>query len=89
MTPQDSSWDQRILDTMEPGSVTFAWDDGEVRTVRAPDHALDTLKSAWQWIDATMKELDPQRGRPRSICFRLSSGEFRGLTFPDWNPGAM
>jgi hypothetical protein len=36
-----------------------------------------------------MKELQAEKNRPRTICFRLSSGEFRGLKFPDWRPGFM
>lgn len=89
MPPEDPPWDPRILESIEPGAVTFAWDDGEIRTIRAPERALDTLKSAWEWIDPMMRDLERERGRPRSICFRLTSGEFRGLNFPDWNPGEL
>jgi hypothetical protein len=85
----DSPWDEKILNSMKEGAVTFAWDDGEVRTLSAPDETLDTMKSAWEWIDARMKELEAEKGRPRTLCFRLSTGEFRGLKFPDWNPGSM
>jgi len=69
--------------------VTFAWDDREVRTVSAPAGTLAHMKSAWQWIEARLKELEEQRGKPRTVCFRLDTGEFRGLRFPDWNPGAL
>ena len=74
---------------MKSGAVTFAWDDGEVRTISAPEGTLDTMKSAWEWIDLQMKELQAEKSRPRTICFRLSGGEFRGLRFPDWRPGLM
>ncbi len=87
MSTGDSPWDKKILNSMKEGAVTFAWDDGEVRTLPAPEGTLDTLKSAWQWIDLRMKELTSEKGRPRSLCFRLSTGEFRGLKFPDWRPG--
>jgi hypothetical protein len=89
MTAQDKPWDDKILDAMEAGSVTFAWDDSEVRTIPAPDKTLETMQSAWEWIDARLKELEKDRGRPRSVCFRLTNGKFRGLKFPDWNPGPM
>ncbi len=82
-----SFWDEEIICSMKPGSVTFAWDDGEIRTIPVPPRTLDDMKSAWQWIDVQMKELQVERGRPRSICFRLSDGQFRGLKFPDWKPG--
>jgi hypothetical protein len=36
-----------------------------------------------------MKEFNEGKGRPRSICFRLDSGEFRGLKFPDVKPGEI
>jgi hypothetical protein len=85
----DSGWDSWILERMSPGAVTFAWDDREVRTVYAPAGTLAHMKSAWQWIEARLKELEEQRGRPRTVCFCLDSGEFRGLRFPDWNPGAL
>lgn len=83
------SWERRILDSMRTGAVTFAWDDDEIRTIDAPAGTLDAMKSAWVWIDATLKELTAERGRPRSVCFNLSNGQFRGLRFPDWKPGAM
>lgn len=89
MSPEDNPWDVRILDQMEPGAVTFSWDDGEIRTIKTPDHALDTLQSAWEWIDPKIRELEHERGRPRSVCFNLTSGEFRGLKFPDWRPGEL
>ncbi len=72
---------------MENGAVTFAWDDGEIVTVPAPGGVLDNMKSAWQWIDAQLKEFQAKKSRPRSLCFRLAGGEFRGLRFPDWKPG--
>ncbi|MGO9570361.1 MAG: hypothetical protein ACLP5H_22750 [Desulfomonilaceae bacterium] len=87
MSTGDSPWDKEILDSMKRGAVTFGWDDGEVRTMSAPPGTLDTMKSAWEWIDVRMKELQAEKSRPRTICFRLSSGEFRGLKFPDWRPG--
>ncbi len=83
------TWDRRILDSMRTGAVTFVWDDDEIRTIDAPTETLDTMKSAWLWIDATLKDLTAERGRPRSVCFKLTSGDFRGLRFPDWNPGVM
>jgi hypothetical protein len=89
MPANDSPWDEAIIERMQPGAVTFAWDDGEVRTIHAPDKTLDNMKSAWEWIDRKIKELEEEKGRPRSVCYRLASGEFRGLTFPDWNPGAL
>jgi hypothetical protein len=36
-----------------------------------------------------MRKLEKTRGRPRSVCFKLSSGQFRGLKFPDWKPGIL
>jgi hypothetical protein len=89
MFENDSPWGEAIITSMKPGAVTFAWDDGEVRTIPAPDKTLDTMKSAWEWIEVKMKELEKEKGRPRTICYRLTSGEFRGLTFPNWNPGAL
>ena len=89
MSSDDSPWREEILKSMKPGAVTFAWDDGEVRTIAAPDKTLDTMQSAWEWIDARIKDFTREKGRPRSVCFRLSAGEFRGLQFPDWNPGAL
>ena len=89
MTSKDSPWSEEILNSMQPGAVTFAWDDGEVRTIDAPEKTLDAMASAWKWIDEKLKELEQEKERPRSVCFRLTSGEFRGLKFPDWQPGAM
>lgn len=89
MSANDSPWGEAIIENMKPGAVTFAWDDGEVRTIPAPEKTLDSMKSAWEWIDMKMKELEKEKGRPRTICYRLTSGEFRGLKFPDWNPGAL
>ncbi len=89
MSTDDSPWDKEILNSMKPGAVTFSWDDGEVRTISTPDGTLDAMKSAWEWIDLQMKEFQAEKGRPRTICFRLSGGEFRGLKFPDWKPGLM
>ncbi|HMK36317.1 MAG TPA: hypothetical protein VK463_14680 [Desulfomonilaceae bacterium] len=83
------AWDPKILESMKPGCVTFAWDDGEVRTVETPGGTLDEMKSAWAWIDGAMNQFAQDKGRPRSICFKLSNGQFRGLKFPDWQPGAM
>lgn len=87
--PEAASWDRRILDSIRTGAVTFAWDDGEIRTIEAPPETLDAMKSAWEWVEAKLKDLTAERGRPRSVCFRLAGGEFRGLRFPDWNPGMM
>ena len=90
MSTNDSSWDQKILDNMKSGCVTFGWDDGEVITLEAPDKALDSMQTAWEWIDVRLREYAEGKGRPRTVCFRLTStGEFRGLRFPDWNPGAL
>ncbi len=89
MSAEDSPWGEKVLMSMKPGAVTFAWDDDEVRTVAAPDKVLDTMQSAWEWINARIHEYEKEKGRPRKVCFRLTSGEFRGLKFPDWNPGAL
>ncbi|MFZ5866754.1 MAG: hypothetical protein ACOYXY_12805 [Thermodesulfobacteriota bacterium] len=89
MGSQESPWGDKVLESMKPGCVTFSWDDDEVRTVEAPQGTLDTMKTAWEWIDTKIKELEAEKGRPRIVCFRLASGEFRGLKFPDWNPGAV
>lgn len=89
MSSNESPWDQRILDSMKPGCVTFGWDDGEIATIEAPEKALDTMQSAWEWIDVRVKDFEEGKGKPRTVCFRLASGEFRGLKFPDWNPGAL
>lgn len=89
MSANDSPWDEAIIESMKPGAVTFAWDDGEVRTIPAPEKTLDTMASAWEWIDTKVKELEKEKGRPRAICYRLTNGDFRGLKFPDWNPGQL
>ncbi len=89
MPPNETPWDQKILDSMKSGCVTFSWDDGEVQTLEAPEKTLDTMQSAWEWIDARIKEFQQTKERPRTICFKLTSGEFRGLRFPAWNPGAL
>ena len=34
MSSDASPWREEILKCMKPGAVTFAWDDGEVRTIR-------------------------------------------------------
>jgi hypothetical protein len=80
-------WDPDMLAKMLPGAVTFAWDDGEIRTIPAPPGTLADLKSAWAWIDPTLRDLEQEKGKPRKLCFRLDSGQFRGLNFPDWKPG--
>lgn len=85
---ENAAWENWILEQMEAGAVTFAWDDREVRTMPAPQGTLATMKTAWQWIDTRLRELENERGKPRTVCFRLDSGEFRGLRFPDWKPGA-
>ncbi|MBI5250104.1 MAG: hypothetical protein HY912_11480 [Desulfomonile tiedjei] len=87
MSNSDSIWDPKILESMKPGAVTFAWDDGEIRTIPAPEGCLKTLNTAWEWVDAQMLEFIKGKGRPRTICLRLDTGEFRGLTFPDVKPG--
>ena len=87
--PDDSAWEPWILNQMAPGAVTFAWDDREVRTIRAPPGTLADMKSAWAWIDARLRDLEAERGKPRTVCYRLDSGAFRGLRFPDWDPGAL
>jgi hypothetical protein len=89
MSSKDSPWSEEILNSMKPGAVTFAWDDGVVRTIPAPEKTLDTMADAWAWINEKLKELEQEKGKPRSVCFRLTSGEFRGLKFPDWQPGAL
>lgn len=88
MPANDSPWDQKILDSMKPGCVTFGWDDGEVRTIRPPDKTLDAMQSAWEWIDSELKQFQQGKGRPRTVVFRLTNGQFRGLKYPDWKPGA-
>jgi hypothetical protein len=89
MTEAGPVWDRKIIDAMQKAAVTFAWDDGEIRTVPAPEKALDTMQSAWNWIDVKLKELQEERGKPRSVCFFLAGREFRGLKFPDWQPGPL
>ncbi|MEW6138169.1 MAG: hypothetical protein AB1733_08050 [Thermodesulfobacteriota bacterium] len=86
---KNSAWEPWILEKMAAGAVTFAWDDREVRTIPAPQGALAEMQKAWDWIAARMKELETERGKPRVVCFRLDTGEFRGLRFPDLNPGAL
>jgi hypothetical protein len=87
--PKESPWEDWILEAMESGAVTFSWDDKEVRTIPAPEGTLKTLQSAWDWINARLLEFEKGKGKPRTVCFTLDSGEFRGLRFPDWNPGVM
>lgn len=82
-------WDEKILREMKSGSITFSWDDGEIRTISTPEGTLDNMRTAWNWIEDYMKLLSEEKGRPRTICFRLTTGEFRGLRFPDWRPGEM
>ena len=57
MSSSDSIWDQKILDSMRPGAVTFAWDDGEILTIPAVEGCLKSLNKAWEWVEARMKEL--------------------------------
>ncbi|MDQ7783348.1 MAG: hypothetical protein RDU20_10740 [Desulfomonilaceae bacterium] len=85
----ESPWEDWLLEAMEPGSVTFGWDDREVRTIAVPEGTLKTMQSAWDWIGARLIELEKERGKPRMVCFRLDNGQFRGLRFPDWNPGSL
>ncbi len=87
MSSTESPWSQEILDHVRPGFVTFAWDDGEIRNVEASEKTLGTMKEAWAWIDERLKEFAADKGRPRSVCFKLGGTEFRGLRFPDRNPG--
>jgi hypothetical protein len=89
MADTESPWNESILSRMEPGAVTFAWDDEEIKTVAAPENTLEDMKTAWEWIDARLREFEKGKGRPRSVCFRLTNGKFRGLRFPDWNTGAV
>ncbi len=89
MPPNEGPWDRNILNEMKPGCVTFAWDDGEIVTTQAPEKTLDKMVTAWEWIDKRLKEYENDKGKPRSVCFRLTGGEFRGLRFPDWRPGMM
>ncbi|MBI4964047.1 MAG: hypothetical protein HY913_12280 [Desulfomonile tiedjei] len=89
MSEKEAPWSEDILNSMKPGAVTFAWDDGEIRTIPAPEKALDTMADAWKWIDEKLKELGLEKGKPRSVCFRLTNGQFRGLKFPDVQPGAI
>ena len=89
MSAKESPWDQRILDSMKPGCVTFGWDDDEIVTLDTPPETLDTMQSAWTWIDARIREFEEGKGKPRTVCFRLANGQFRGLRFPDWNPGVL
>jgi hypothetical protein len=80
-------WDEKILGQMRPGAITFAWDDGEIQTIDVPEGTLISMQSAWDWINPVLKEYEQGRGKPRSLCFRLANGTFRGLRFPDWRPG--
>jgi hypothetical protein len=89
MISPDSKWEPEILDSMREGAVTFAWDDGEILTIQAPQGSLKTLQTAWEWVDVKLREFSQGKGRPRTICLRLDSGEFRGLRFPDIKPGIM
>jgi hypothetical protein len=84
-----AEWDEHIVGSMKPGCVTFAWDDGEIRTVEAPAGTLQTLQSAWEWIDPVLREFERGKGKPRSLCFRLADGQFRGLRFPEGKPGTL
>jgi hypothetical protein len=87
MMTKESPWEDWLLEAMGPGSVTFGWDDREAETILVPEGTLATMQSAWEWISAKLVELEKERSKPRMVCFRLDSGEFRGLRFPDWNPG--
>lgn len=89
MTDSGSPWSDAILNSMKPGCVTFAWDDGEILTVETPEKTLDDMPKAWEWVDARLREFEQGKGKPRSVCFTLTNGQFRGLRFPDWNPGAL
>jgi hypothetical protein len=89
MSDRKPPWDKKVLDAMESGAVTFGWDSGEVVTLHAPEGTLDTMQSAWPWIDARLKSFAEKEGKPRTLCLRLTSGEFRGLRFPDPCPGPL
>lgn len=89
MADNASPWGEKILQSMKPGCVTFGWDDDTVITMEAPEETFLSMKNAWAWIDKRLREFQEGKGKPRSVCFRLADGEFRGLKFPDWNPGAM
>jgi hypothetical protein len=89
MSSSDSTWDPKIINSMKPGAVTFSWDDGEIRTISAPPGSLKNLQTAWEWVDVRLREFSEGKGRPRIVCLHLDSGEFRGLRFPDVNPGIM
>jgi len=85
---KDSPWDEKILAAMRPAAVTFGWDDGEIRTLDTPEGTLDDMRSAWEWIDPQMRAMEKEKSRPRTICFTLTNGQFRGLRFPDLNTSA-
>ena len=87
--PTGSPWEDWLLDAMEPEAVTFGWDDKEVMTIPVPEGTLASMQAAWDWINPRLVEFEKERGKPRTVCFTLDSGEFRGLRFPDWNPGAL
>jgi hypothetical protein len=89
MTTSDPAWDPEILESMKPGAVTFAWDDGEILTVPAPEGSLKDLNTAWEWVDEQIKAFKEGKGSPRSVCLRLENGAFRGLRFPEVKPGAV
>lgn len=89
MSEKQPAWDDKILGSMRDGCVTFAWDDGSIETVPAPPGALEKMETAWEWIEYQLKEFEKGKGKPRSLCFNLANGVFRGLRFPDWNPGVI
>ncbi len=89
MEQKKQAWDKVILDQMETGAVTFAWDNGDIETVHAPEGQLKTMESAWAWIDPKLRDYEKGKGKPRQLCFRLDNGIFRGLKFPDGVPGMM
>ncbi|MFH1115824.1 MAG: hypothetical protein V1792_18090 [Pseudomonadota bacterium] len=85
---KESPWADWIVKATEPGAVTFGWDDERVETIPVPEGTLSAMPSAWEWINARLIGFEREGSKPRMVCFRLDSGEFRGLRFPDWNPGA-
>lgn len=86
---QKTVWNKEILDQMREGAVTFSWDDGEIMTISAPEGTLNEMRTAWEWIETQLNEFKKGKGRPRTICLRLKTGQFRGLRFPDGVPGDM
>jgi hypothetical protein len=89
MADLNKAWDPKIIASMEPGSVTFSWDDGRIQSIPAPEGTLESMQKAWEWVEQKVKSFETAGDKPRTVCFRLSSGQFRGLRYPDWKPGVM